>query len=572
PPSKPFTDNVAVRKVGNVFLITFQGQHRNLAIHDIDTSRLTTEELASAPDEHQAITATVTLGGTQGSAVLDETSLHSTVVDLSAITLAAGNVWTVRLSLRGVTSAHTVTVGAMDTAANLAQRLAADINARAADAYTAVADGAVLVITNRDGDTFITRLSGPASSAGAVDRTNPRTTSVDLNGTPAASEIWSVTVAGTRYTHTVLASDTLAKIAAALASAINASSFTAMAEGNKLIIVSRDGTPLTTAFGIVAAGQPALGEVWTVTLQSATSGLLSNDFHLADRSVPPPPLVFSYAVMDANQTHASVAAALAQKINVWGLPEFRATSEGGVLRIVNIAGNVFTTTFKVTRGSVDDIRTARAVEADAALVATRIDGINYYRVDVLNIDLGSRNDVFNVQGTSARTNLNLHDGDDRIYVSSTADFDLGAPVPDFLLGHLHNLNGMLNIDAGAGHHVLKISGEASTLDQPNIVISDTLRASEPSNAEIAVRGMSGGTNAFGWVDLPAGTITYRADASGDFGPEIEMWTGYGADTVTIDGTFVRPGLRTVTMLSTGLGNDVVTVNLNSVEDDFFALN
>src|SRR5439155_2331951 len=280
----------------------------------------------------------------------------------------------------------------------------------------------------------------------------------------------------------------------------------------------------------------------------------------------------SYAVMDANQTHASVAAALAQKINVWGLPEFHATSEGGVLRIVNIAGNVFTTTFKVTRGSVDDIRTARAVEADAALVATRIDGINYYRVDVLNIDLGSRNDVFNVQGTSARTNLNLHDGDDRIYVSSTADFDLGAPVPDFLLGHLHNLNGMLNIDAGAGHHVLKISGEASTLDQPNIVISDTLRASEPSNAEIAVRGMSGGTNAFGWVDLPAGTITSRADASGDFGPEIEMWTGYGADTVTIDGTFVRPGLRTVTMLSTGLGNDVVTVNLNSVEDDFFVLN
>src|SRR5207244_768229 len=125
---------------------------------------------------------------------------------------------------------------------------------------------------------------------------------------------------------------------------------------------------------------------------------------------------------------------------------------------------------------------------------------------------------------------------------------------------------------GRGRHVLKISGEASTLDQPNIVISDTLLASEPGNAEIAVRGMGGGTNAFGWVDLPAGTITYRADATGDFGPEIEMWTGFGADTVTIDGTFLRPGLRTVTMLSTGLGNDRVTVDLDTGEDDFFVLN
>ncbi|MBK8118776.1 MAG: hypothetical protein IPK39_05800 [Sulfuritalea sp.] len=36
-PSRPYTDNFAVRKVGNVFLITFQGAYRSLAIHDIDT-------------------------------------------------------------------------------------------------------------------------------------------------------------------------------------------------------------------------------------------------------------------------------------------------------------------------------------------------------------------------------------------------------------------------------------------------------------------------------------------------------------------------------------------------------
>ena len=47
---------------------------------------------------------------------------------------------------------------------------------------------------------------------------------------------------------------------------------------------------------------------------------------------------------------------------------------------------------------------------------TRINGINYYAVETLNIDLGSGDDVFNVQGTSATTNLSLHNGDERIYV------------------------------------------------------------------------------------------------------------------------------------------------------------
>ena len=35
------------------------------------------------------------------------------------------------------------------------------------------------------------------------------------------------------------------------------------------------------------------------------------------------------------------------------------------------------------------------------------DGINYYGVETLNIDLGSGDDVFNVQGTTATTNLSL---------------------------------------------------------------------------------------------------------------------------------------------------------------------
>ena len=41
--------------------------------------------------------------------------------------------------------------------------------------------------------------------------------------------------------------------------------------------------------------------------------------------------------------------------------------------------------------------------------------------------------------------------------------------------------------------------------------------------------------------------------------------------ITIDGTHRSAGVRTVTSLNTGLGNDVVTVDLDAGEDDFFVL-
>ncbi|MBL8480151.1 MAG: hypothetical protein JNK59_12670, partial [Sterolibacteriaceae bacterium] len=42
--SRPYTDNFAVREVDGVFVITFQGEHRYLTIHDIDTRLLLTQE------------------------------------------------------------------------------------------------------------------------------------------------------------------------------------------------------------------------------------------------------------------------------------------------------------------------------------------------------------------------------------------------------------------------------------------------------------------------------------------------------------------------------------------------
>ena len=50
-----------------------------------------------------------------------------------------------------------------------------------------------------------------------------------------------------------------------------------------------------------------------------------------------------------------------------------------------------------------------------------------------------------------------------------------------------------------------------------------------------------------------------------------IWTGSGADTIFIDATHLRPGVRTVTSLNTGLGNDDVTVDLDAGQDGIFVL-
>ena len=99
-----------------------------------------------------------------------------------------------------------------------------------------------------------------------------------------------------------------------------------------------------------------------------------------------------------------------------------------------------------------------------------------------------------------------------------------------------------------------------------MITDNPITATRLPGAEIELRGLS------------TGAITYQAAAAGHFADGITMWTGYGADTIFVDGTHVRnlavPGgaLRTITTLNTGLGDDRVIVDLDTVEDDFFVLN
>ena len=86
----------------------------------------------------------------------------------------------------------------------------------------------------------------------------------------------------------------------------------------------------TTAERKKRAGQPL--RVASVHLDFARKRIRQDQvLHMSDMLAGHAgPLEFSYEIPDANQTHATVAQALADRINVWGLPEFRAATEGGV--------------------------------------------------------------------------------------------------------------------------------------------------------------------------------------------------------------------------------------------------
>jgi Ca2+-binding RTX toxin-like protein len=202
-------------------------------------------------------------------------------------------------------------------------------------------------------------------------------------------------------------------------------------------------------------------------------------------------------------------------------------------------------------------------------VESRNSGVNYYDVDVLNLQLGSGSDVVNIRGTSAVTNVFTNDGNDRVYVSSLAnETEASAATTDFLLGNLDRIVGTLNLDLGAGRHVLMISDEAAIAGDGAVRITDqTVSAAGVSaSAEIKITGLSA-----------APAITYKATLlTGNFADGITIWTGWGADTIVVDGTHQRGdgaigSMRTITTLNTGLGDDKVTVSLESA-DGFFVLN
>ena len=98
-------------------------------------------------------------------------------------------------------------------------------------------------------------------------------------------------------------------------------------------------------------------------------------------------------------------------------------------------------------------------------------GIDYTSIETLNIDLGSGDDVFNVQGTTAVTTLNTQDGDDRILVGAGDYASGGLGDDEFILQEWMNESQVAQVmDYDPGHDQLVIVYDAAVHTDPVLTI------------------------------------------------------------------------------------------------------
>ena len=206
--------------------------------------------------------------------------------------------------------------------------------------------------------------------------------------------------------------------------------------------------------------------------------------------------------------------------------------------------------------------------------------LTYYGVETLNLSLGSGDDIVNVQGTSAITNLQLNGGDDEIFVSSEFDVSFEDRAVPYI-GSLDRLAGALNIDAGEGTHQIRISDAGSLLDDPEILITDILPFR--SGPTVNLVGAQATADMFVLGIAPA-PITLSTSAAGNFDEGIRIETGSGDDHVYISsndwsgaGSGGAEGCSGASAalgadLITGLGNDTVLVELSSDCDEALRIN
>ncbi len=128
------------------------------------------------------------------------------------------------------------------------------------------------------------------------------------------------------------------------------------------------------------------------------------------------------------------------------------------------------------------------------VVTVQGQGIAYNNLTTLNLDLDPYDNVVNVQGTTAVTNIFGHGGNNQFFVSSVANqTQSSAETTDFLMGNLAGILGDLNIAAGNGVHKLYISNEGSVSGVPNGLITSNT-SSNPNalpGTEVEVDGFAG---------------------------------------------------------------------------------
>ena len=490
----PHTENVAVEKVGNVFIITFQGEHRGSRVASVDTTNLIngagaaagtgTIDVATRMHEinyYGIESLNLELGS--GDDVLNVPSTHAGETTIRA---GAGSDLIKIETLAGHTfiylgeGSDTIKVG---TARHLLDKI----------------DGLLTVIGGGANDTLLVDDSlDPSNNTGTLDQTT--LTGLDMQGVSEVQVMTVQAIGGDFYLNYTDSTGTLTTGALSynisegdLASELN----TLLGSTGIHVGKYRDSAQnvtYTVTFGGDLAGRdmeqlkwsetvdtsnliadkgssvkvdvltqregilaPVLNTVQTFSI-NATSGtfklkfLLSRDMLDAiNQGISGVDNVYVPKVTDSGTKGYVTTAELAYDITAEELAKYLdpilnpRNSNDRVSHTRNFSihqvGDVFLITLK------GEHRDSRVAEVDTSGldgtvdVATRTHGINYYGIESLNIELGSGDDVFNVQGTSAVTSLNTHAGQDQIFVSSNANENQVTRSSSFQAGNAIRFSG-----------------------------------------------------------------------------------------------------------------------------------
>ncbi|MCX5670548.1 MAG: hypothetical protein NTU94_04405, partial [Planctomycetota bacterium] len=309
-----------------------------------------------------------------GQAVADATLPTVITVGLSGEAVA-DEIWSVTLVTAAGSSVHTHTVAAGEDLADVAAALANDINTHAAGFLASVV-GETIAIVNLSGR-FAVLADSPDSGVALVDDSTARLSTVTLQGAVAEDDEWQLTLTsgGTRTTYscTVLAGQSLADVAQALAAQVNTrQGFTTITVGSVLVIVNLDGALAVSAVGPVAgqawvdgsvpgaatvtlSGEAVVGATWSLTLNNGLA--TSTHSH----------------VVAAGETLADVAAALAGDINAGAAEGFAATVWNGLLVVANVTGK-FVASAVAPSGGLMLVDDNTLTLSELALAGTAVEG------------------------------------------------------------------------------------------------------------------------------------------------------------------------------------------------------
>jgi len=453
--------------------------------------------------------------------------------------------------------------------------------------YTTFVSGDSLLVSKLLSGSLAVSAVVPPSGATAVDATTATTVTATLDGTPGDGEVWTVTVDGTDYIHTVAGTETLEQVLVDVSGQINAGSdYVAMVKGSTLAVVKRAGGALSVDLGIPESGTAAMDATTAATTTVAMTG------------VPNDPGTWSMVIDDdagtqrfeyevtAAETLDAVLAGLADKISA--VDGYTAEVEGTTLVVARLAGGSLTVnagiplsgtatvddttartatvtlTGDVNAGdiryiSVDGIRYSRDVAAGdtmeliAADLAVQINAVSGYTAQVEGQTIavvktvgGTLDVIHELVPASSDDLITVGDGDDVVFGGLGADHidtDLaGNPVgtdtgSDAMAGD--NGAASFTFDAASGVNVLtRIEGTDPDQGAGDFIHSgggadvvlgglgdDTIDAGSDAGDDV-VLGDSGTAGFNG-----AGFLTSITAISPEFGGDDHILTGDGDDVI-----------------------------------------